>query len=102
MAINASSKNAGEVPHSGQRERLPGGPGPAAAAQSLPEGGYSALSPVAGLGPATHAFFSPIKRETIVAQMVEKSASADMRATKMLIDMMKDGEHKDRDASPPP
>jgi hypothetical protein len=29
------------------------------------------------------------KREAIVAQMVDKSASADLRATKMLIDMMK-------------
>jgi uncharacterized protein DUF5681 len=28
------------------------------------------------------------KREAIVAQMVDKSASADLRATKMLIDMM--------------
>src|SRR5262249_10560953 len=29
------------------------------------------------------------KREAIVTQMVDKSASADLRATKMLIDMMK-------------
>src|SRR5438445_8899082 len=42
------------------------------------------------------------KREAIVTQMVDKSASADLRATKMLIDMMKDVEHKARDASPPP
>ena len=34
------------------------------------------------------------KREAIVAQVVDKSASADLRATKMLIDMMKDVEHK--------
>src|SRR5437667_4268554 len=34
------------------------------------------------------------KREAIVTQMVDKSASADLRATKMLIDMMKDVEHK--------
>jgi hypothetical protein len=30
------------------------------------------------------------KREAIVTQMVDKSTSADLRATKMLIDMMKD------------
>jgi hypothetical protein len=34
------------------------------------------------------------KREAIVTQMVDKSASADLRATKMLIDMMKDVEHR--------
>jgi len=43
------------------------------------------------------------KREAIVTQMVDKSASADLRATKMLIDMMKDVEHKTGgDAAPPP
>ena len=42
------------------------------------------------------------KREAIVTQMVNKSASADLRATKMLIDMMKDVEHKAGDAAPPP
>jgi hypothetical protein len=43
------------------------------------------------------------KREAIVAQMVDKSASADLRATKMLIDMMKGVEHKAiGDAAPPP
>ena len=42
------------------------------------------------------------KREAIVTQMVDKSASADLRATKMLIDMMKDVEHKVGDAAPPP
>jgi len=40
------------------------------------------------------------KREAIVTQMVDKSASADLRATKMLIDMMKDVEHKADDAPP--
>src|SRR6202048_5380642 len=34
------------------------------------------------------------KREAIVTQMVDKSASADLRATKMPIDMMSDIEHK--------
>jgi Family of unknown function (DUF5681) len=30
------------------------------------------------------------KREAIVGQMIDKSATADLRATKMLFDMMKD------------
>jgi hypothetical protein len=34
------------------------------------------------------------KREAIVTQMVDKSVSADLRGTKMLINMMKDIEHK--------
>src|SRR6266436_3988837 len=34
--------------------------------------------------------------------MVDKSASADLRATKMLIDMMKDVEHKAGEPAPPP
>ena len=42
------------------------------------------------------------KREAIVTQMVNKSASADLRATKMLIDMLKDVEQKAGVASPPP
>ena len=42
------------------------------------------------------------EREAIVTQMVDKSASADLRATKMLIDMMKDVEHKAGDPAPPP
>ena len=42
------------------------------------------------------------KREAIVTQMVDKSASADLRATKMLIDMMKDVERKAGVAAPPP
>jgi hypothetical protein len=41
------------------------------------------------------------EREAIVAQMVDKSASADLRATKMLIDMMKEVEHKAGAAAPP-
>jgi uncharacterized protein DUF5681 len=42
------------------------------------------------------------KREAIVTRMVDKSASADLRATKMLIDMMKDVERKAGVAAPPP
>jgi Family of unknown function (DUF5681) len=41
------------------------------------------------------------KREAIVTQMVNESASANLRATKMLIDMMKDIEKK-TSAEPPP
>ena len=43
------------------------------------------------------------KREVIVTQMVNSAAGADLRATKMLIDMMKGVEHKAiGDAAPPP
>src|SRR3984893_11118914 len=42
------------------------------------------------------------KREAIVTQMVDESASADLGATKMLLDMMKDVEHKAGDPAPPP
>ena len=41
------------------------------------------------------------KREAVVAQLVNKSASADLRATKMLIDMLKDIEKK-AGIMPPP
>jgi uncharacterized protein DUF5681 len=40
------------------------------------------------------------KREAIVTQMVDKSAAADLRATKMLIDMLKEAEAKAGAASP--
>jgi hypothetical protein len=41
------------------------------------------------------------KREAIVTQMVNKSAEADLRATKMLFDMMKEVEQKAGTAAPP-
>ncbi len=41
------------------------------------------------------------KREAVIAQLVNKSASADLRATKMLIDIMKDIEKKAGIAPPP-
>src|SRR2546423_5905109 len=41
------------------------------------------------------------KREAIVTQMVDKSARADLRATKMLIDMMKEVEKRAGVAAPP-
>ena len=37
-----------------------------------------------------------------MTQIVDKSASADLRTNKMLIDMMKDVEHKAGHAVPPP
>ena len=42
------------------------------------------------------------KREAVVHQLVNKSTTADLRATKMLFDMMKDAEHKAGVAPPPP
>ena len=42
------------------------------------------------------------KREAIVTQMVDKSTRADLRATKMLIDMLKEAEEKTGAASPEP
>src|SRR5215471_3765699 len=42
------------------------------------------------------------KREAVVLQLVDKSTSADLRATKMLLDMMKDAEHKAGVAASPP
>jgi len=42
------------------------------------------------------------KREAVVHQLVDKSTSADLRATKMLLDMMKEAEHKAGVASPSP
>jgi Family of unknown function (DUF5681) len=41
------------------------------------------------------------KREAVIAQLVDKSAGADLRATKMLIDMLKDIE-KRAGITPPP
>jgi hypothetical protein len=41
------------------------------------------------------------KREAVVAQLVDKSAGADLRATKMLLDLLKDIE-KRAGAAPPP
>ena len=42
------------------------------------------------------------KREAVVHQLVNKSISADLRATKMLFDMMKDAEQKAGVAATPP
>ena len=42
------------------------------------------------------------KREAVVHQLVNKSTTADLRATKMLFDMMKDAEQKAGVAVPPP
>ena len=42
------------------------------------------------------------KREAVVDQLVNKSTTADLRATKMLFDMIKDAEHKAGIDAPPP
>jgi len=42
------------------------------------------------------------KREAVVHQLVNKSTTADLRATKMLFDMMKDAEQKAGGAAPAP
>jgi Family of unknown function (DUF5681) len=42
------------------------------------------------------------KREAVVHQLVDKSTTADLRATKMLFDMIKDAEHKAGVVAPPP
>jgi hypothetical protein len=42
------------------------------------------------------------KREAVVHQLVNKSATADLRATKMLFDMIKDVEQKASVTSPAP
>ena len=42
------------------------------------------------------------KREAIVAQLVDKSAAADLRATKMLIDMLKEVERRPAPRRPGP
>lgn len=41
------------------------------------------------------------KREAVVTQLVNKTAAADPRATKMLVDMLKDAEKKASVVSPP-
>jgi hypothetical protein len=41
------------------------------------------------------------KREPVVTQLVNKWAAADLRATKMLVDMLKDAEKKAGVSSPP-
>ena len=42
------------------------------------------------------------KREAVVHQLVNKSTTADLRATKMLFDMMKDAEQKAGGGAPAP
>jgi hypothetical protein len=42
------------------------------------------------------------KREAVVHQLVNKSTTADLRATKMLFDMMKDAEQRAGVDAPPP
>ena len=42
------------------------------------------------------------KRQAVIHQLVDKSTTADLRATKMLFDMIKDTEHKAGIVTPPP
>ena len=42
------------------------------------------------------------KRAAVIHQLVDKSTTADLRATKMLFDMIKDAEHKAGIVTPPP
>ena len=42
------------------------------------------------------------KRQAVIHQLVDKSTTADLRATKMLFDMIKDAEHKAGIVTPPP
>jgi uncharacterized protein DUF5681 len=93
--------------YGGQQEPVQGVPGPAAAAHPLPEGqSGNPRRPQHQELPAllADALDETVvvtidgrrrkitKRDAIVAQMIDKSASADLRMTKMLIDMMKDVE----------
>jgi hypothetical protein len=93
------------------------GPGQAAAPHSLQEGtirqprGHGAKSLPALLADALNQTVvvtidgrrrKITKREEIVAQMVDKSASADLRATKMLIELIKGVEHKAAEPAPRP
>jgi hypothetical protein len=83
-----------------KRQRLPGGPGPAA---GNPGGRRTKSLPALLADALNETVVMTIdgrrrkltKREAIVTQMVE---SADLRATKLLIDMMKDIEQKARRA----
>src|SRR5215510_6558341 len=107
MAINASSKNAGEVPYGEQRERLPGGPGPAAAAHPLQEG---AVRRPRWLQRSTRRW-SDDRRTTPHDQEAQGNRDANGRkigecrsARDQDADrrVMKDVEHQAGDPSPPP
>ena len=102
------------MPDGGQRERYKAGPGRLPLhtrfqkGQSGNPGGRSTKSLPALLAAALNETVvvtidgrrrKLTKREAIVAQMVDKSASADLRATKMLIDMMKGVEEEAGDAA---
>jgi Family of unknown function (DUF5681) len=103
--------------YGGRRERLQGGSRQAAAAHPFQEGPVRqpprpqpknlAILLADALSEKVYATIDGrrrkvTKREAIVTQMVNKSARADLRATKMLIDMLKDVEQKAGVASPPP
>jgi hypothetical protein len=117
MGYKCKLRNGEEVPDSGQRERLPGGPGPAAAAHPLPEGAvrqprrpqHQEPSGIAGRcaerdGRRDHRRRRRklTKREAIVTQTVDKSASTDLRATKSVISTISRRSWLGRASRPPP
>ena len=92
-----------EAAYAGQRQQLQDRSGQTAAAHPFQEGqsGNRGVRRAKGLpGLLAAALDEPVfvtvdgrrrkftKREAIIARMVDKSASADLRATKMAIDMM--------------
>jgi hypothetical protein len=106
-----------EAAYGGRPARLQSGPRPPAVAHPFPKGqsgnpgGRSKKKLHALLADAlSEQVFVTIdgerrkitKREPVVHQLVNKSATADLRATKMLFDMIKDVEQKARVTSPVP
>ena len=79
----------------------PGGPRPRRAKDSLPALLVAALDEPVYVTIDGHRR-KITKREAIVTQMVDRSAAADLRATKMLIDMLKEVEEKAGTAPPEP
>ena len=115
--IGCENRQEARAGYGGGRERLQGGSGQAAAAHPFQEGpvrqpgGRSPKNLATLLADALNEkVYVTIdgkrrritKREAIVTQMVNKSTSANLRATKMLIDMLKGVEQKAGVASPPP
>jgi Family of unknown function (DUF5681) len=106
-----------EAAYGGRRRRLQGGPRPAAVAYPFPQG--AVRQPRRPQQKQLHALLADAlnepafvtidgerrqitKREAVVHQLVNKSATADLRATKMLFDMIKEVEQKASPTSPAP
>jgi hypothetical protein len=107
-----------EPAYGGRRERLQGGP-PAARRCTLVSKTGSPATPGGRNTKKLHALLADAlseqvvvtvdgerrkitKREAVVHQLVNKSATADLRATKMLFDMIKEVEQKASVTSPAP